>query len=73
MQGAQQRKLHDVTELFSGTKVIQPELVMRMLSPEVSLSKVCMLICWTPSCTAEDGHDHYLETSSSAMEYDAWY
>lgn len=36
LQGAQQRRMHDMQSLISESPVIQPEAVMKMLSPEVS-------------------------------------
>ncbi len=38
MQGAQQRKMHDMLALVSASQVLQPEAIMKMLSPEVGVS-----------------------------------
>ncbi len=38
VQGAQQRKMHDMLDLVSATQVIQPEAIMKMLSPEVQFA-----------------------------------
>ena len=35
MQGAQERRMHDVLSLVKPTPVLQPEAIMKMLSPEV--------------------------------------
>lgn len=55
MQGAQQRKMHDVLDLVSASQVLQPEAIMKMLSPEVGISCMPVVIhqCSTPHCKAD--------------------
>ena len=47
MQGAQQRKMHDMLDLVSASQVLQPEAIMKMLSPEVGISclHTCLFTC----------------------------
>lgn len=40
LQGAQQRRMHDMVSLVSEGPVLQPEAVMKMLASEVSCPQV---------------------------------
>ncbi len=51
MQGAQQRKMHDMLDLVSASQVLQPEAIMKMLSPEVGMS--CLHTCLLESSSAQ--------------------
>ncbi len=48
MQGAQQRKMHDMLSLVAASQVLQPEAIMKMLSPEVCSSRLHALL-WISS------------------------
>lgn len=51
LQRAQQRRMHDIHSLVAPAQAMQPEAIMKMLSPEVSTTHA-LAPCSVPLCSA---------------------
>ncbi|DBA85128.1 TPA: hypothetical protein ACH3X2_005848 [Trebouxia sp. C0005] len=60
VKGAQQRKMHDMLDLVSASQVLQPEAIMKMLSPEAQAGLMSGL-------NSQQRHEMYTKISDDSL------